>query len=179
MSESHCHVDALPRFTDRALGNNEILTCTVRYTTGIYRCANLNNGDKPEPSVVLAHNSLNSAYMLGMALLASAILLVSLKYITHNDADDKRGKSSPEFKRWWSIVRIPVFVIIIFTVLGTMYMFFAMRETVVIKFPNYCELRNLKGEYSAAPPLNSLLLLYCRLAERVRREQNQCVGSRH
>eukprot|EP00035_Acanthoeca_spectabilis_P028140 m.469344 g.469344 ORF g.469344 m.469344 type:complete len:249 (-) comp28424_c0_seq1:364-1110(-) len=116
---------------------DELTQADERYTTGIYECANLNNFGIKHPSVVLAQNSLDSMYMLGLALMGSAVLLISAKYVETKTHEGDTAETSPEFRRWWSIVRFPVLAIIVFLVVGVMYMFFAVRETVVVKFPNY------------------------------------------
>ena len=103
---------------------------TVRYTTGIYKCANLNNADVKVPSVALAQYSLDSTYMLGLSLLSSAILLISVKYVQTHVKDGKTADTSPEFKRWWSIVRLTILSIVVFTVFGAVYMFFAIRADI-------------------------------------------------
>jgi hypothetical protein len=67
--------------------------------------------------------------MLGIAIIVSALLLISIKYV--DDISDR-------FNRWWKYARFFVGVAMVFTVLGTVWIFFIVSTLVTVKFPNQC-----------------------------------------
>lgn len=97
-----------------------------RYAVGEFLCAD--TGDA-SASVHFANLAYASVYCLGIAVLCSSIMLISVKFM-----DDNR-----EFTRWWKFARFGIATTTTFLIVGTVLLFRMFHIMMEIKFPNACE----------------------------------------
>eukprot|EP00035_Acanthoeca_spectabilis_P027501 m.466852 g.466852 ORF g.466852 m.466852 type:complete len:285 (+) comp25613_c0_seq1:138-992(+) len=111
---------------------DELKSADDRYRTGEYSCGRNPTTDKSDatfnPSVLLARRALNSIFLVGIALITSSILFMSVQMV---------GEQPKRFDRWWYYMRYWVAVTFVAVVAGTVYTLLLLMALIYVKFPNY------------------------------------------